>query len=110
MVDFPVDRGTLTGALLWALDQMKTDSDLSLALKKLAMPSSRSGKMKRNCRLRAVPNLQPKRPLPCSVHGGVSRNPSNWLTDSKIRMRFHHVCRRKRSILVARASGTSSIG
>ncbi|QQC67877.1 conjugal transfer protein TraD [Paraburkholderia ginsengisoli] len=34
MVDFPVDRGTLTGALLWALDQMKTDSDLAVTLKK----------------------------------------------------------------------------
>ncbi|CAE6864839.1 hypothetical protein R75465_07886 [Paraburkholderia aspalathi] len=34
MVDFPVDRGTLTGALLWALDQMKTHADLPLTLKK----------------------------------------------------------------------------
>lgn len=25
MLDFPVDRGTLCGALLWALDQAKTD-------------------------------------------------------------------------------------
>ncbi|MBK3823589.1 conjugal transfer protein TraD, partial [Paraburkholderia aspalathi] len=34
MVDFPVDRGTLTGALLWALDQFKTEDDLQHALKK----------------------------------------------------------------------------
>ncbi|MFL9860015.1 conjugal transfer protein TraD [Paraburkholderia madseniana] len=34
MVDFPVDRGTLTGALLWALDQFRTDDDLQHTLKK----------------------------------------------------------------------------
>ncbi|WP_166679230.1 MULTISPECIES: conjugal transfer protein TraD [Paraburkholderia] len=34
MVDFPVDRGTLTGALLWALDQFRTDGDLQRTLKK----------------------------------------------------------------------------
>jgi hypothetical protein len=33
MVDFPVDRGTLTGTLLWALDQMKTDETLLNQLK-----------------------------------------------------------------------------
>jgi hypothetical protein len=34
MVDFPVDRGTLTGALLWVLDQFKTDKELAATLKK----------------------------------------------------------------------------
>jgi hypothetical protein len=34
MVDFPMDRGTLTGALLWALDQFGTDDDLQHTLKK----------------------------------------------------------------------------
>jgi len=34
MVNFPVDRGTLTGALLWALDQFGTDDDLQHTLKK----------------------------------------------------------------------------
>ncbi|USX11231.1 conjugal transfer protein TraD [Paraburkholderia fungorum] len=34
MVDFPVDRGTLTGVLLWALDQFRTDDDLQRTLKK----------------------------------------------------------------------------
>ena len=33
MVDFPVDRGTLTGALLWVLDQFKTDRELATTLK-----------------------------------------------------------------------------
>ncbi|SAL06688.1 Conjugal transfer protein TraD [Caballeronia calidae] len=33
MVEFPVDRGTLTGTLLWALDQMKTDATLIKQLK-----------------------------------------------------------------------------
>ncbi|OAJ56755.1 hypothetical protein A6V36_33210 [Paraburkholderia ginsengiterrae] len=33
-VDFPVDRGTLTGALLWALDQFRADGDLQRTLKK----------------------------------------------------------------------------
>ena len=34
MVDFPVDRGTLTGTLLWALDHFRTDDDLAHTLKK----------------------------------------------------------------------------
>lgn len=34
MVDFPVDRGTLTGALLWVLDQFKTEKELAATLKK----------------------------------------------------------------------------
>ncbi|MGZ2749931.1 conjugal transfer protein TraD [Burkholderia stagnalis] len=33
MVDFPTDRGVLTGALLWALDQMKTDTAVEGQLK-----------------------------------------------------------------------------
>jgi hypothetical protein len=34
MVDFSMDRGTLAGALLWALDQFGTDDDLQHTLKK----------------------------------------------------------------------------
>jgi hypothetical protein len=33
MVDFPFDRGLLTGALLWALDQMKADATVETQLK-----------------------------------------------------------------------------
>ncbi|KUY63383.1 hypothetical protein WI25_28685 [Burkholderia cepacia] len=33
MTGFPVDRGMLTGALLWALDQMKTDTSVERQLK-----------------------------------------------------------------------------
>ncbi|WP_322074704.1 conjugal transfer protein TraD [Burkholderia cepacia] len=33
MVDFPVDRGTLCGALLWALDQAKSDESAMRQLK-----------------------------------------------------------------------------
>lgn len=34
MVDFPVDRGTLTGALRWVLDQFKTEKELAATLEK----------------------------------------------------------------------------
>lgn len=33
MVEFPTDRGTLCGALLWALDQVKSDPDAMRQLK-----------------------------------------------------------------------------
>jgi hypothetical protein len=33
MVEFPDDKGVLTGALLWAMDQIKTDASLTKQLK-----------------------------------------------------------------------------
>ncbi|QCP55138.1 hypothetical protein FAZ95_39105 [Trinickia violacea] len=34
MANFPVDRGVLTGALLWVLDEMKSDASVEAQLKK----------------------------------------------------------------------------